>query len=667
MGITPDKNGLAWIRDLTGGLNDTDAPQDIGQTQCQIAQNVEWITTRFGQRRQGGSNPIGTEVWTTNGSLVVLMRHTPSANEEQAELFGIDNGSPVIMGRLAASTNWAAVTVNDSWTLASVKYINGVSLSGRLYVAGDTSQDRLHVWDGTSLRRVGVATSAAPTVADTGAGTYPATLRYYKVQWLRTVGGVTQQSELTPAVSFTPSGGGTHARVTQPTVPSNEGITNWQVFGSPDGVNYYLIAFIAVGTTTFDDNTAPSAYSTVFPTAAGYPTDADYFTTPISAKYVLADEDRLLLFSSWETASMASAVMWTPVIGTTPAVYGVTDEERIPSTNRLDLDRSDGGGITGAGMLEGVIYAFKLSQIHRLNRTGNVEFPYQPKAITKSLGCVSHKSIVVGEDDAGAPCLYFMSLRGPYRITVEGVIEYLGRDIETFIKAMNFESSLIPVFGVWHQEKRQVQWWLSTRAGNVFPDRKLVIHARHAHRNAAGEVRGGIAVHTDGAADCLAAVMFANTPGATMSIDLKPWCAQVWQSGLPDGPIVKYDADGTYTDRGTLATTYIGRLKTLAFPPGGDGMKGGITQTYLLGTAANRVMAVDAVRDFGAETRSTTITLPAAGSPAISRALVKDSGDALLADAMYAELVVDDDVSPASSAAWTVDALGIRVRTEGQI
>jgi hypothetical protein len=37
--IGPDKNGLLWIRDLSGGLNDTDAPQDIADNQCQIAQN----------------------------------------------------------------------------------------------------------------------------------------------------------------------------------------------------------------------------------------------------------------------------------------------------------------------------------------------------------------------------------------------------------------------------------------------------------------------------------------------------------------------------------------------------------------------------------------------------------------------------------------------------
>jgi hypothetical protein len=663
--INPDRNGLIWINDLTGGLNDTDAPQDLAANQCTIAQNVEWVTTRFAQRRQGGTNGIhATEPWGSQVSIAALLRHTPTADETAAEMFGVSNEATPIMGRLAASNQFVAVTVGDAWTSAGSPHIliNGVSLNGKFFIAGNTAQDRLHVWDGSSFRRVGLATPAAPTVADTGAGTYAATLRYYKVQWSSSASTPQPRSELSPAVSFTPSGGGTHARITRPALPGEHEGT-WFVLGSPDGVNFYYLAGVAAATTTYDDNVAPSAYPTAVPALAGYPTEADYYTPPISPKYVLADEDRLILLSSWETASMASAVMWTPVLGTSAAVYSIADDERVPSINRLDLDRSDGGGITGGGILNGTIYVFKLSHIYRLRRTGDVDLPYQAIPITKSLGAVGHKSIVVGEDDRGTACLYFLSRRGPYRLTADG-LEYLGRDIEALWDTYNF-AAVIPPFGVWHAEKRQVQWWIPTGVSDN-PLVKLVFHARHGRRDESGNVRGGWATHTEGAADALCAVMFANTLGATMSLDLKPYVGQRWITSLPDGPVIKYDADGVTTDRGGNQTTYIGRVKPGAFPPGGPGMKGRVTQTYVLGTPANRALALDVVEDFGARTRTGSVALPAA-SASETRELVKVDDDARAADAMYVEIVLDDDVSPASSAAWTVDAIGVRVKTEGQI
>lgn len=661
-----DKNGLVWINDLTGGLNDTDAPQDLAANQCTIAYNIEWITTKFAQRRQGGTNGIhATEPWNAQTSLAALMRHTPTADERAAELFGISNEGTPVMGRLAAGNQFAAVTVADAWSSASAAqfFINGVSLNGKFFVAGDTAVDRLHVVESGAMRRVGIATPAAPTVANTGAGSYAAVIRYYKVQFVNVNVAPAPTSELSPAVSFTPSGTGTHARITKPSNPGDSE-THWRLFGSPDGVNYYVLASATIGTSTIDDNVAPSAYASTTPLFAGFPTDADYFTPPHSPKYVLADEDRLILLSSWETASKASAVMWTPVIGTTPTfVGGVADDERVPSTNRLDLDRSDGGGITGGRMMGGSLWVFKHSHIYELARTGNVDLPYRVVWSTKALGALSHKCIVQGEDDRGQECLYFLSQRGPYRLGARG-LEYLGRDIETLWGTIN-QTSTVPPFGVWHQKKRQVQWWVTTGA-EISPDKKLVLHVRHTRAQENGDIRGGWAVHLNGAADAFCAVMFANTLGATMSLDLKPYVGQQWMSGLPDGPCIKYDADGTYTDRGGNQTVYIAQVKPGAFAPGGPGMKGRMTQAYVLGTCANRALALDIVEDFGARTRSGTVTLPAV-SGSSARALVKVDDDARATDAMYVEIVLDDDVSPASSAAWTVDAIGLRVKPEGQV
>jgi hypothetical protein len=657
------QNGLIWINDLTGGLNDTDAPQDLAPNQCTVADNVEWVTTKFAQRRQGGTNGIhATEPWGSQASLVSLMRHTPSADESAAELFGVDNQATPVLGRLAAGNQFVAVTVGDAWTQADAKYINGVSLNGKFFIAGNTAQDRLHVWDGSALRRVGISTPAAPTVANTGAGTYAAVQRWYKVQYQ--LGSV--HSELSPAVSFTPSGAGTAARVTKPAA-SGDGEASWIIWGSPDGVNYYPLQSLVVGTTTFDDTFAPSAYSTVVPASGligpGRPSDADYYTAPISPKYLLADEDRVLLLSSWETASMASAVMWTPVLGTTPPEFAIADDERVPSTNRLDVDRQDGGGITGGAILSGTIYVFKLSHIYRLRRTGDADLPYQAIPITKSLGALSHKSLVVGEDDLGRECLYFLSRRGPYRLTADG-LEYLGRDIETLWGTVN-QSATTPPFGVWHQDKRQVQWWLTTGVSTT-PDKKLLFHARYGRRTESGEVRGGWAIHTEGAALAYSACMFANTLGATMSLDLKPYVGQRWISvSDPDGPCIKYDADGAILDRGGLSG-FVARIQTGAFPPGGPGMKGRVTQAYVIGTPVNRTIQVDIVENFGARTRTGLAVLPAAAASE-TRVVAKVDDDARATDVMYVAIEIDDTTAFPAVAEWSVDAVGLRVKPEGAI
>src|ERR1041385_2545261 len=182
--LEPSKNGLAWIDDLTGGLNTTDPPEKIGDNQLQIAQNIEWTQTNVAQRRQGGQNNIGTEPWPSGASLLALFRHIPGNTETAAELFAISNGSPNVLGRLAGSANFSGVTGGDAIDSTNDgKFADFVSFNRKGYLAYDSAQDRLHVWDGTSLRRVGLPKSGVPSVANTGAGAYAATQRWYKVQF----------------------------------------------------------------------------------------------------------------------------------------------------------------------------------------------------------------------------------------------------------------------------------------------------------------------------------------------------------------------------------------------------------------------------------------------------------------------------------------------------
>lgn len=113
-----------------------------------------------------------------------------------------------------------------------------------------------------------IDTPAVGTVANTGAGAYAATIRYYKIQFLTVVSGlVTQASELGPVFSFTPSGSGTAARVTRPAVPTDADgtpATHWTVWASDTSVDADFVNIstnIAVATTTYDDSVVPGSYS----------------------------------------------------------------------------------------------------------------------------------------------------------------------------------------------------------------------------------------------------------------------------------------------------------------------------------------------------------------------------------------------------------------------
>jgi hypothetical protein len=661
--LAPDKTGLVWIDDLTGGLNTTDPPQSIGDTQCQTAENIEWTDTRLAQRRQGGVNSIGTEVWGTGASLLGIFRHTPTSNETAAELWAVDNSNPQVLGRMAAGNNWAAVTVDDA--IVDGKYADAASFNSKFFLAYDSAVDRMHVAVGATLRRLGLPKASVPTVANQGAGAYAAVQRWYKVVFFNeTAAGTTGYifSPASDAVSFTPSGAGASARVTRPTAPG-EHETAWAVLGSPDNVNFYWLASAFLATTTYDDTAAPSSYATA-PPVPGFPNDLDYFTTPPSPRYLLVDGARVLMLGSWETAAYTSRVWFTPILRTSGFGGLITDDsERVPSSNYLDLDPSDGGGLTGGAMFNGAAYAFKLSRIYKLLATGNVTKPYTRVIVSRTVGAIAHRTIVVGDDDAGNQCLYFLSRRGPYRLGPYG-LEYLGRDIEATWKTVNYTPSGVQTFGVYHEKKGQVWWWVATNAA-VTPTLLLKLSVKYAKRADDGIVRGGWSTDTGDVADAICAVAFANTLGAAMSLDLKPYVAQLRKSGDADGPLIKYDADATFTDRGSNGTTYVGKIRTKAFPPGGPAQRGGVQKAFVIGKPASgsaRTLNVTAARNFDtADAKAGTVALTV-GTGTNTRVQAPCENIEHI-DADFIDLQLDDNGQ--GTATWTVDAIGVRIRKEG--
>jgi hypothetical protein len=308
---------------------------------------------------------------------------------------------------------------------------HGATLNSKLFLAYNSDVNRLHVWDGTSVRRVGIAASAAPTAADSGgAGTYSGT-RYYKIQWKIINGSDTvATSELSSALMFTPSGANLNVTVTKPTTPDSA--THWAVFASADNVSFYkLSSDTAVAATTYVDDDAITTYSngTIAPSVGLY-------VPPPAAKYLLATDNRLFMAGCWETtatstqtATRNSRVWFTAVLG---ALDNTGEDEAIRQTidtkHWIDVGENDGDGIVGlGGPMNGAVYVFKERSVWQLSPTGNTDNPYRADRVTDAVGTTGQSAICMGEDGSGQSALYFVSPNGPKRI-VFGVIEDVGQD-----------------------------------------------------------------------------------------------------------------------------------------------------------------------------------------------------------------------------------------------
>lgn len=355
-------------------------------------------------------------------------------------LFSYRNGSTDELFAFTGSTmnywngsTWATVTLDD--TSGFGRDVMAVHYNGKVFLAYDSSVNRLHVLQGGVTRRVGVGAVSKPTIADTGAGAYTATLRYYKVQQAVLSGSVVMaSSELSNAESFTPSGAGTHARVTKPTTVDDA--THWRVFGSADGVTFYALnSYTAVGTTTFDDNVAPASYNTI--TGIVAPT-AGLFVPPPSARFLVSDGVRLLMAGSHETTASTGEttpstkrVWFTRPLGVTNA----GDDEAITQTADaryyIDIDDPHNTTITGLAAIAGMVYVFFDRATWRLVPLGIDGTPYRAEQVSGAVGAISQQAICVGSTPDGTDdAVYFVSqTSGLHRISPARGLEWLGRDV----------------------------------------------------------------------------------------------------------------------------------------------------------------------------------------------------------------------------------------------
>lgn len=585
------------VFDLRGGRT---CQLEFGTDSNQVeeALNADFFYSRCGNKRWGA------ESFTLNGgyggqseSAGSMFKHVPAGDDTLAELWSFNSdrtsaGNQVARWTLAGG--WTAVTaldaLNRSIATDARSEVRCATLNGKLFCCykANTATDRLHVWDGATLRRVGITGVVGPSSHALGlGGSITADTRAYKITWLKKTGGViTYRSDLSNFGNTT-AVVGDDIVVVRPTLPG-EGETDWEVYAYSISDNYatgYLVSTSAAATVAYVDN------ANILNGNA--PPEIGLNALPTSWKYIMVHGNRLLGAGSHESGGKNNRVWFTAPLGSSDK----GDDERVPNTllqkNQLDFDENDGGVITGfGGVINGTPVVFKYRRTYRMQPTGQIDSPYQqvPQPISNTVGCIRQETVVQGEDENGSTCVYWLSAQGPYRYGAKG-LEYLGFDIED-VWADSAGGTLAPPHGVYHADKKQVWWWIGdSSTSHAKPNRKIVFHVQHG-RSATGGVRGGWAVHDGRSTEAYASVMF-NLNTTTMGFAQVPYVSHTAQRLF-----FRCDIFDLLGDNGEFYTSYV---KTKPYALAGFGNLGeGIEpvfmcKTWLDGAATN--LAAEIVAD----------------------------------------------------------------------
>lgn len=416
-----------WNLGPTNGLNQRGFDLEA-QTAVLEADNLNFLTDAFVSMRNAFTDESLTSAGFT-GEIQWLGRHVTNTGTE--ELWAAaNNGGTVAVARRVGGT-WSTVSLIDTPDASYLTSMASVTFNGKLFLAYKSAVNRLHVWDGTSVRRVGLIVSGKGSAANTGAGAYAATARYYRFsQRIKSGVDIIAESELSAALSFTPSGAGSAVRITKPTTVDSA--THWVVYGliGSAGDTYDLyeeIAEVANATTTWDDSTAPASYSGDAPPAL------NSNIPPPSAKYLATDSTRLIMGGAWETTSTAgqtapapNRVWFTRALGATD----VGDDESVP--DQLWLNIGDAGPVTALGTIYTDVYVFKFGSTHKLIPTQDPDGPFSRVLISENFGAIGQRCVANGETEDGFSAIYFADDHAVYILAYGAVRPYsepVGRDM----------------------------------------------------------------------------------------------------------------------------------------------------------------------------------------------------------------------------------------------
>jgi hypothetical protein len=631
------KNDITIVS-LKGGLNNTDDPSAIPADQCTEAFNVEFDKSMLGRRRAGTDAITLSAALDAHDRVPFLFRHIPGTDATAAELwaFGVTGTASSTLDRKTSSWQ-GAITPTDAITITGTyQYqLQAASLHGKLFLAYKSGQDRMHVWDGTNLRRTGLAEPAAPTAADTAVAGSFSGVRYYRVRYVVVSGStVLRRSEPSDALTFTPNGAFNGATVTKPASIS-ESETHWELEASTDNNLFYRIARTVVGTTTVTDTTA---YTTGYPLVSGAVLSADIgdYSLIHSGRFLVADEDRLLVLGSFEDTALASRVAWTPVGGD---ITGDGNDERLESdkTPYVNLDGLEGGGITGgASGSFGNVYVFKSERIYKLTRTRDRERAYIANTESKTMGALEG-SIVNGIDQTGASAIYFWDANlGPCRIGQWG-IQHCGADILETVKTVNLSATQVVCRAVYYPEKRQVHFHIATGSSNI-PDTCLVLQTTEMRNTEAGDARRGWSIYNGNRAKAIAVCTFATNidDNTTRGLRLAPFI------GLEGLGLVHRTDTGT-TDN---SVAFNGSIKTKPFTPVGELHEFEIMAGSLVAKEDDTAtLDVKILKNYGQTTPTTVSSVSLAGTGS-ETVVVKRLNDLSAAELEAAQIQFTDPASP---------------------
>lgn len=663
---------------LLGGMDDFTPISKQGKNTCAIAENVEFFYSTLGERR-GGTTPVDLSSSTipANVSLdavVWMYWHTPTKNESENELWimttDTDPGlTPHLFRRVAGV--WSAVaffSVNDTPVMTGddCYRIYGQSLHGKLFIAFRSLNDRLHVWDGTNLRPVGLATTTAPGAANGGgAGAYAAIPRFYRTRFLARTGSVIlRRSEPSDPVSITPSGANANVTVTRGAVVS-EGEDSWELEGSADGLVYYRIVIIPIATATYADTDNPANYS------SGPLSDPiGSYALVASARYLLAVDDRLMTAGSFMTAADGSAVQWTPV-GTDP-LPGPDERYNRTTSPRIDLDGQEGGDITGLAHAEAAILAGKVSHTYLVLKQNSLIGAYDAQPLSKTIG-VMPRSFVEAVDENGHGSTYWFDKKsGAMRYGATGM-QFCGIGIRNAWQAVN---TLAPnaIHGVFYAKKLQVHYWVcqqpvGVELAQIAPNVHFTLQTNVMVPDGLGGVKGGWSIVplrglvASGMASARCSVMAApdiSGVGSFTHLPVPHIGKAAWSDSIGNAVRrVVQICDSGSTDEGPAnEQSYTGKVRTRAFWFAGLGDQLGVLECDVLGTAGSRAI-VSIIRDFGTE----TIPRPVDMTAIAAETHVIGAMDSLSAAGMFAvSFQFEDD--PAHITQWRLHAFNADVSYE---
>lgn len=552
------------------GRDGWDQPQAISDDQTAESYNIELRNGGLGKKRIGSDRVALTFSAGSGLDTSQLAQFIPANNLINAELWILSfvSGTTYALYRVPGNSS-SGVLLSAVMTLPTVF----AQLNGKFFIsyaiAGGVN--RVYVYapneSTTSIRLAGLAPEAAPTVADTGSGTYAATIRTYRVVTRRIVSGVVvSQSEPSASTSFTPSGSGTAARVTK-AAASGEGETHWAVqAAASNGLFWEISGNIVVATTTYDDSVDPSNYPNV-----GLTPDLIGSHLPFpSVRYLLSDGTRLYGLGVHATSAGNSVdpvegrLYFTPVLDSSDT----GDDERIIDTTKssgwIDLAVGSGGVDRGlGGPINNAIVAFQLRGIYLFFSTGNADIPLRRVVWSTNVGSISGTSVVMGEDESGKPALYFLDPRnGPYRIGQGFYTQWLGKDVKDLWDQVDISSTTpeVSYFGSYDSARKLVIWKCGTLV--------FVYDVTNGQLVGPNEIRKGWSqwsaiVDAATTGTNTSSVMFSNVLTATHSI------TQALHYGIASatGPAVLYRVNPSATQDGTASYQAYVRSKDYRWTP----------------------------------------------------------------------------------------------------